>query len=180
MANNPGNDHIIATKLSDLEEIPPQGVTLITGEIEGGRTKPANQDIRKIAYAQNRRNFKFRDWSSLRWIASKIAQSTGKSRTANPEFADTVIVVAGLSVLGKPLTNDDVHRADIFSELSGSQINQPITADAITCMLKHPQGGLKTSHPPRAEFGLLKIKRTRPNCNPLAAAWPASYSITLT
>ena len=54
-----------------------------------------------------------------------------------PEFTDTVIVVAGLSALGKPLTDEFVHRAEIFSQLSGLQINQPITPDALIRMFSH-------------------------------------------
>jgi molybdenum cofactor cytidylyltransferase len=54
-----------------------------------------------------------------------------------------VITVAGLSILGKLLTNEHVQRAEIFSALSKLNINQTITADAVIQMLANPQGGLK-------------------------------------
>ena len=146
--------HIIATKLSDLEKIPSQGVTLITGEIENGRTKPVNQDILDCLRAVSKK------LQVPLLIESDGSRQKSIKAPANheppiPEFADTAIVVAGLSVLGKLLTNDDVHRAEIFSELSGLQINQPITADAIARMLIHPQGGLKNIPPTARRIALL-------------------------
>ena len=60
-----------------------------------------------------------------------------------PDFVDTVIVVAGLSALGKPLDDRHVHRAEIFSQLSGLPMGQMITPESLTRVLSHPEGGLK-------------------------------------
>ncbi len=146
--------HIIATKLSDLEKIPSQGVTLITGEIENGRTKPLNQEILDCLRADSKK-IQVPLLVESDGSRQKSLKAPASHEPPIPEFADIVIVVAGLSVLGKPLTNNDVHRAEIFSELSGSQINQPITADAITRMLIHPQGGLKNIPPTARRIALL-------------------------
>ena len=146
--------HIIATKLSDLEKIPSQGVTLITGEIESGRTKPVNQDILDCLRV-NSKELQVPLLVESDGSRQKSLKAPASHEPPIPEFTDTVIVVAGLSVLGKPLTNDNVHRADIFSELSGLQINQPITADTIIRMLKHPQGGLKNIPPTARRIALL-------------------------
>ena len=146
--------HLAAAKISDLEEIPSRGVTLITGGIEGDRTKPVNQEVINWLREEVKR------LHIPLLIESDGSRQKSLKAPANheppiPEFADTIIVVAGLSVLGKPLTNDHVHRAEIFSELSGSQINQPITADAITRMLTRPQGGLKNIPPTARHIALL-------------------------
>lgn len=60
-----------------------------------------------------------------------------------PEWIDQVVVVSGLSALGKPLTDEWVHRPEIFSELSGLSLGEPVTREAIAAVLGSPQGGLK-------------------------------------
>ncbi|MDO8754419.1 MAG: selenium cofactor biosynthesis protein YqeC, partial [Anaerolineales bacterium] len=62
---------------------------------------------------------------------------------AIPQFTDTVIVVAGLSAIGKALTDERVHHAEYFSQLTGLEIGETITPQAVISMLTHPQGGLK-------------------------------------
>ncbi len=60
-----------------------------------------------------------------------------------PDFVDTVVVVAGLSGLGKPLTSDWVHRPELFSELSGAMIGDPVTPEKLMRAILHPDGGMK-------------------------------------
>ena len=60
-----------------------------------------------------------------------------------PNFVDTVVVVAGLSALGKPCTAEWVHRPQIYSKLSGLRVAERISLDAMARVLCHPLGGLK-------------------------------------
>lgn len=60
-----------------------------------------------------------------------------------PPWAQMVIVLVGCSVLGKPLNDDWVHRAEIFSTLTGQKMGTTVTPNAISRMLVHPEGGLK-------------------------------------
>jgi molybdenum cofactor cytidylyltransferase len=60
-----------------------------------------------------------------------------------PKFVDTVIVVAGLSALGKPCTAERVHRPEIYSQMAGIQPGDPISLNAMKNVLCHPHGGLK-------------------------------------
>lgn len=60
-----------------------------------------------------------------------------------PDFVDTVVVVAGLSGLGKPLTSEWVHRPEIFSDLSGAAIGDPVTPEKLMRVILHPDGGMK-------------------------------------
>jgi molybdenum cofactor cytidylyltransferase len=60
-----------------------------------------------------------------------------------PAWIDTVIVVAGLSGLGKPLNAEWVHRPELFQELTGLMQGDEITPAAVVSWLRHPQGGLK-------------------------------------
>ena len=60
-----------------------------------------------------------------------------------PAFADTVVVVAGLSALGKPLSAQTVHRPQEFAGISGVSPGEAIHPAALSRVLLHPQGSLK-------------------------------------
>ena len=60
-----------------------------------------------------------------------------------PGFVDQVVHVAGMDGLGKPLTDEFVHRAEIFSKLSGLNIGEAVTARSIEKVLTHKDGGVK-------------------------------------
>jgi len=134
--------HIVATNLDDLNNFPFDGVTLVTGEIEDDKTKPVSESILNWL----RESSKLRDIPLL-IEADGSRQNSLKAPAAHeppiPEFTDIVVVVAGLGALGKPLTDEFVQRAEIFSQLSGLQLNQAVTPDAVIRMLTHPLGGLK-------------------------------------
>ncbi len=60
-----------------------------------------------------------------------------------PDWIEQVVVLAGLSVLGKPLTQDWVHRPEIFSKLSGLPMGEKVTREALVNVLGNRSGGLK-------------------------------------
>jgi molybdenum cofactor cytidylyltransferase len=60
-----------------------------------------------------------------------------------PDFSDLVVQVAGMSGIGKPLTEENIHRAELLSELSGLEIGVRVTSEALAKVLTHPKGGLK-------------------------------------
>jgi probable selenium-dependent hydroxylase accessory protein YqeC len=60
-----------------------------------------------------------------------------------PDQVDLVIVVVGLSVIGKPLNAEAVFRPELFSNLTGLPIGAPIQLDHIVSLLNHPEGGLQ-------------------------------------
>jgi molybdenum cofactor cytidylyltransferase len=62
---------------------------------------------------------------------------------AIPGFANQVVVLAGVSGIGKPLTGAWVHRPEIFSRISGRRIGEIIQAGDVGILVSHPQGGLK-------------------------------------
>ncbi len=72
-----------------------------------------------------------------------------------PDFAQMVVVTAGLSGLGKPLSAETVHHPEIFGSLSGLQLGEVITPDAIVRVFTHPQGGLKNIPPQAQRIALL-------------------------
>ena len=134
--------HIIATTLDDLQNLPKNGVVLVTGEVENERTKPVDTAIISWLHEKSQ--------SEGIYLLIEADGSRQKSLKAPatheppiPKFADVVIVSVGLSTIGTPLTDEYIHRAEIFSQISGLQINEMITTKEICSMLTHPQGGLK-------------------------------------
>lgn len=60
-----------------------------------------------------------------------------------PPHCDVVILVAGLAAIGKPLTEEWVHRPERFSVLSGLSVREIIDGEAVQRVLIHPLGGRK-------------------------------------
>jgi molybdenum cofactor cytidylyltransferase len=134
--------HIIARDETDPQNITADGVTLITGAIEGDRTKPVSENVLDwLRTAAKTRNI------PLLIEADGARQKPLKAPAAHeppiPDFSEIVITIAGLSALGKPLGEERVHRAEIFSQFGGLGLGEAITPQAIVSALAHPQGGLK-------------------------------------
>ncbi|MDI6696013.1 MAG: selenium cofactor biosynthesis protein YqeC [Anaerolineales bacterium] len=72
-----------------------------------------------------------------------------------PAWARTVVVVAGLSALGKPLTWEWVHRPEIFAQLAEQSPGEVITPECMVKVLTSPQGGLKGVPPAARRIALL-------------------------
>lgn len=70
-------------------------------------------------------------------------KAPGEHEPVIPAWVNTVIVVVGLSALGKPLSAEWVHRPEPFARLSGILPGMPITLDGMIHMLFNPTGGLK-------------------------------------
>ena len=121
-----------------------RGVTLVTGPaLEGDRVGRLSEShllwLHDIARAQN---------LFLLVEADGAHQKPLKAPAAHeppiPPFSDLVVVVAGLSGLGKPLSETFVHRAEQFASRSGLRHGEAVSADALVRVLKDAQeGGLK-------------------------------------
>ena len=72
-----------------------------------------------------------------------------------PPWVDAVVVVAGLSGLGRPLDAATVYRPEDFAALSGLALGELVTPEALARVLTHPQGGLKNIPPGARRFALL-------------------------
>jgi molybdenum cofactor cytidylyltransferase len=138
------DSHIIANNLDNLKQktFDLQGVILITGEIQNERTKPIDEEalfwlhsfcrdqaIHLLIEADGSRQKPLKAWAD--------------HEPPIPEFADLVVEVVGMNGMGKPLTEEFVHRADIFSKLSGLKIGDLISAESLKKVLTHKDGGLK-------------------------------------
>jgi molybdenum cofactor cytidylyltransferase len=117
-------------------------VVLVTGPVDGDRTKGLDDNILQRLHAV----CQCHDLPLL-IEADGSRQHPLKAPAEHeppiPDFVGTVVVVAGLSGLGKPLTEEFVQRPEIFARLSGIASGEIITPEALLCALTHPTGGLK-------------------------------------
>ena len=73
---------------------------------------------------------------------------------ALPPGVDRVLVVVGLDVIGKPLTEETVHRPEQIMALTGLAAGAPITVEAVATVLGSPEGGLKAVPPAAAVWAV--------------------------
>lgn len=123
-----------------------KGIILITGELDGERTRPINDSLLRW----------LREFCGNRSIPLLIEADGSRSKPLKgwaeheppiPSFVELVVQVLGLAGLGKPLHSEYVHRAEIFSKLSGLKPNERITPEAILRVIAHQEGGLKNIPP---------------------------------
>lgn len=132
--------HLIAN--SETFDLPQKGIFLVTGMIEAERTKPVSDKVLTWLHAEAQR-LRVPLLIEADGSRQKPLKAPASHEPPIPEFTDLVVHVTGLSALGKPLTDEHVHRAEIFSQLSGLPLGDPITPQDIIEALTHPQGGLK-------------------------------------
>lgn len=60
-----------------------------------------------------------------------------------PETADTVIPIASVHAVGKPLDDSVVHRPERIAAIAGIDVGEGITPEAVARVLASPEGGLK-------------------------------------
>jgi molybdenum cofactor cytidylyltransferase len=78
-----------------------------------------------------------------------------------PHFADLVVPVVGLDVVGAPLSEEWVHRPERVSSLLGLIDGEVIKREHVSALLCHPSGGLK-GIPEEAEVRVLLNKVETP------------------
>lgn len=138
------DSHWMGTTPADLPDFSDslRGVMLVTGPVDGDRTTGVSESLlywlREVSISQNIPLLIEADGS--RQLPLK---APADHEPVIPEFVDTVIVVAGLSGLGKPLTDEYVHRPELFARLSGLRSGETVSPEAVVRVLTHPAGGLK-------------------------------------
>ena len=138
------DQHVITATAAPREDLQhgSKGVILITGEMDGERTKPINNDLLNWLH-------QFCGYHSIPLLieADGSREKPLKGWAAHeppiPSFADLVVQVVGLSGIGKPLDDVYVHRPELYSKLSGHRLGDLITPDTLVQVLTHRKGGLK-------------------------------------
>jgi molybdenum cofactor cytidylyltransferase len=136
--------HIVAESPAPLEEIEHglNGIVLVTGPIQNDKTTPIEPNLLEWL----REYCGYHDLPLLieaDGSRQKPLKAPAFHEPAITAFVEQVVYVAGLSGLGKPLTEEFVHRPEIFANLSGLKIGKIISAESMINVLSHPEGGLK-------------------------------------
>jgi len=178
------DQHIIAETPAALEELQHgmKGVILVTGQMDGDRTKPINKDLMDWLR-------QFCGYHSIPLLIEADG-SRGKPLKAwagheppIPSFVEIAVQVVGLTGLGKTLSDEHIHRPEIFSEISGLSPGQPVTPDSLIRVLSHIEGGLKNI-PANARRIALLNQADRPDLQSVArglaqALLPAYHSVVI-
>ena len=138
--------HFTVESVEDLpsENLDLEGnILLFTGpQVEPNRVKGPDQDIliQLAALAEK--------WGCPLLIEADGARllpikAPAENEPPIPDFVDTVIVVIGLSGLGKPLNEKWVHRPELFSELVGLSPGSEISSQHLAAAITSPRGSLK-------------------------------------
>lgn len=160
--------HIIAESPAPLEELEHglKGVILVTGGIDGERTKPIHNDL--LNWLQQ-----FCSYHDIPFLVEadgsreKPLKAWAAHEPPIPLFVETVVQVVGLTGVGKPLIEEYVHRAEIFSHLSSLNLGEPVTPDSLVRVLTHPESAIGKI-PARARRVLVLNQADAPELQSLA------------
>ncbi|MCJ7715242.1 MAG: selenium cofactor biosynthesis protein YqeC, partial [Anaerolineales bacterium] len=143
---NEADKHFIVESVEDLpsENLDlKEQILMFTGpQVEPNRVKGPIQDV------LNRLSVLADHWGCPILIEADGARqlpikAPAKHEPSIPPFVNAVIVVIGLSGLGKPLNEKWVHRPELFSELVGISLGTEITSQHLAAAITSPRGGLK-------------------------------------
>ncbi|GJQ51428.1 MAG: hypothetical protein HKUEN02_02750 [Anaerolineaceae bacterium] len=162
--------HIVANSQSDLPNLEKDlnGIVLITSGAKDDKFQPVNHEV-----ITSLRKFCLQHSIPLLIEADGSRQKPLKGWAEHeppiPDFVEHVVTVVGLSGLGKPLTEEYVHRPEIFAELSGAEVGQIIESNSLTRVLLHDQSSLKNT-PPHARRTVLLNQADTPELQASAQA----------
>lgn len=120
-----------------------RGIVVLTGpRTEGERVKGLDDDaLHQLSRMARERGLPL--LIEADGARQRALKAPAEHEPAIPGFVRTVVVVAGLSALGKPLDEDQVHRPERFAALSGRPLGEAIELDDIVHVLLDAEGGLK-------------------------------------
>lgn len=136
---------LLVSRPEDVEHLAGQveGVTLFCGA-PGGDERLQGLDLETLEAIQEMADrLKFPVLVEADGSRRRPLKAPGENEPVIPGWVNMVVVVVGLSGLGKPLGEDVVHRPERFAELGGMNLNEIITPERIATLLIHPEGGLK-------------------------------------
>ncbi|MXV63176.1 putative selenium-dependent hydroxylase accessory protein YqeC [Natronorubrum sp. JWXQ-INN-674] len=74
---------------------------------------------------------------------TRLLKAPAEHEPQLPDSVETVIAIASVDAVGRPLADDVVHRPERVSAVTGRHIGEPIEPADIATMLTSPEGGLK-------------------------------------
>jgi molybdenum cofactor cytidylyltransferase len=138
--------HIVLEKAADLEQIvfgeKKGDVLLVTGPVIGDRVRgPAPDLLEQVHIKATQLNIPIiieADGSRCLPIKAPAVHEPDI-----PNWVNYVVYVVGLSGLYTPIDEKHVHRYEIFLNLSGQKLGDPVSIEALAKVLCSPEGGLK-------------------------------------
>ena len=144
---NEANQHIVICKPEDvnqLEEIAFAGIILVTGEEKGNRLTSLSDE--NLAWLEQFCNYHFLPLLiEADGARQKPLKAPKEHEPVIPDFIDTVVVVAGLSGIGKPLNDKNIYNAELFAELGKMKEGKKVLSGNLIQVLVHEEGGLKNT-----------------------------------
>lgn len=136
--------HIITESPAQVEQLEHglHGVILVTGALDGDRSKPVHEELLNWL-------FEFCGYHDISLLIEadgsrqKPLKAWAEDEPPIPGFVRQVVQVVGLTGLGKFLNEENVHRPEIFATLSGLNVGDTITSNALQLVLTGASGGLK-------------------------------------
>lgn len=149
------DQHVIARSPGDLGHLGDAAVTLVTGPVDAekrlSRLEPdVLRSLHELALATDRDLLVEADGAR-----QKPLKAPGLDEPQIPEFADLVIVVAGLHGLRSALRDGLVHRPEIFASISGLKDHELVTPDSVVRVVSDRRGGLQGIPPAARRVVLL-------------------------
>lgn len=150
------DSHWIGEKPEDLAGLEENlsGVMLVTGPVDGDRTTGLNASLitRLCELSITHRLPLLIEADGSR---QRPLKAPADHEPVIPEWVDAVVVVAGLTGLGKSITEEYVHRPELFALLCARKMGETITPENLVRVLTHPGGGLKNIPPQARRIALL-------------------------
>lgn len=141
-----GDLHLILRNAAAVQSLDPTelpAVTIVSRvEQPEGRVSGPSADILQ-ALSEFARQHSFPLLIEADGARLRALKAPAPHEPAIPDFVEAVVVVAGLSALGKPLSETWVHRPERFAELGGLRLRGEITTKSLSAVLLHEEGGLK-------------------------------------
>jgi molybdenum cofactor cytidylyltransferase len=153
-----GDRHILLLNPKDIpsmQELLQAGVNVVTGSLAerdrfSGLDEASLEGLHRLADENRLPLLIEADGSRQRPL-----KAPGEHEPPIPTFVELVVVVAGMSGLGKPLDSAWVHRPETFASISTLRLGDEITVDAVSRVLLHGEGGLKNISPESRRVALL-------------------------
>jgi len=158
--------HLIVQDASSLSSLPAlldeHGSVLVTRGVARGEPKWLGLDLSSL---ESLRRTSAQMGAPLLIEADgargRSLKAPGPHEPIVPSFADLVVPVAGLDIVGMPLDEQWVHRVDRVSQVLGLRPGAVIEVEHVAALLGAPDGGLQ-GIPPGAEVRVLLNKADTP------------------
>ncbi|MCJ7694457.1 MAG: selenium cofactor biosynthesis protein YqeC [Anaerolineaceae bacterium] len=140
------DDHCVVREVSELRNIKYNNlgkILLITGPNNGegkltGLSSDMMEELMKVATKLDCAVLIEADGSR-----GKPLKAFASHEPVIPAGVSHIVVVAGISAIGESLSGDWVHRSEIFSLQTDTQIGKPVTLESVKTILLPPLGAMK-------------------------------------